>query len=117
MAAIENPILNCPFCEPKKQFAFDANNRIMNTHFSGRRRSAYFVPVADPKRRTKQNTIDWNDAETRKTETDSVNRIRDVVRQWRELGWPDVTSTATVLISNLRVNLVLLLERPWERNT
>ena len=98
MAAIENPILNCPFCEPKKQFAFDANNRIMNTHLSGRRRSAYFVPVADPKRKTKQHSIDWQDAETRKTETDSVNRIRDVVRQWRELGWPDVTPVTRMLL-------------------
>ena len=42
---IENPIINSPFLEPDRQFAFDETG-ITNQITPGRRRSSYFIPIA-----------------------------------------------------------------------
>ena len=42
---IENPIINSPFREPDRQFAFH-ETVITNQITPGRRRSSYFIPIA-----------------------------------------------------------------------
>ncbi len=49
---ISNPILNSPFAEPNRFHAFDEDG-ITNTVEHGRRPSSYFVPIAQPRKRTK----------------------------------------------------------------
>ena len=46
---IENPILNAPFDAPTRHFRFD-DDGITSNVVEGRRRSAYFVPIARPKK-------------------------------------------------------------------
>ena len=50
---IENPILNSPFEEPKRHFRFD-DEGITEEVFEDRRISSYFVPIAKPKKKGKQ---------------------------------------------------------------
>ena len=47
---IENPILNSPFREPARHFRFD-DDGITNEIVEGRRRSAYFIPIPQPKKK------------------------------------------------------------------
>ncbi len=49
---IENPILNSPFREPARHFRFD-DEGITSEVVPGRRRSSYFVPIAQPKKKPK----------------------------------------------------------------
>ncbi|MFH0800434.1 MAG: hypothetical protein V2A66_09685 [Pseudomonadota bacterium] len=46
---IENPILNSPYEEPKQHFRFTEDG-ITNEIVEERRISAYFIPVARPKK-------------------------------------------------------------------
>ena len=47
---IENPIINSPFDEPARHFRF-SNEGITDEIVDGRRTSAYFVPIARPKKK------------------------------------------------------------------
>jgi type III restriction enzyme len=44
--AIENPILNSPFDEPRRHFRFDENG-ITDQIVAERRASSYFIPIHD----------------------------------------------------------------------
>jgi hypothetical protein len=46
---IENPVLNSPYAEPRRHFRF-TDDGITNEIVEGRRVSAYFVPVPQPRR-------------------------------------------------------------------
>ncbi len=50
---IENPVINSPFTEPQWHFRF-AENGITDEIVPGRRRSTYFIPIAQPKFKTGQ---------------------------------------------------------------
>lgn len=52
-ARIENPILNSPFREPKRHWRF-SDEGITNDVVEARRTSAYFVPIASPKKKNGQ---------------------------------------------------------------
>jgi type III restriction enzyme len=95
---IENPILNSPYREPTRHFRFDANDQITNTIDVGRRGSSYFLPIAAPKKKAAPGLFD--DPQEKKTESDHVNRIRQLVRQWRNLGWPDITPVTRALLEH-----------------
>jgi type III restriction enzyme len=47
---IENPVINSPFEEPRKHYRF-TDEGITNEIVSARRPSAYFIPVAQPKKK------------------------------------------------------------------
>src|ERR1700686_1419477 len=83
---IENPILNSPYREPTQHFRFDADNQITGVIDAGRRGSSYFLPIASPKKKGAPGLFD--DIEEQKTESGHVNRIRQLVKQWRDLEWP-----------------------------
>ncbi len=95
---IDNPILNSPYREPTRHFRFDANNEITNIIDAGRRGSAYFLPIATPKKKSAPGLFD--NIEEKKTESGHVNRIRQLVKHWRDLGWPDVTPVTRALLEH-----------------
>jgi type III restriction enzyme len=50
---IDNPILNSPFREPTRHFKFD-DQGITNEVMAERRRSGYFIPIAQPRKKGQQ---------------------------------------------------------------
>src|SRR4051794_14564068 len=79
---IENPILNSPFEEPRRHYKFDEDG-ITDEVVEARRPSSYFVPIAAPKKKTKQLTFDTLWTQDRAKENDDINFIRGRVSLWR----------------------------------
>jgi type III restriction enzyme len=94
-AIIENPILNSPYREPARHFRFGANNEITNIIDAGRRGSSYFLPIATPDKKGALGLFDT--IEEKKAESGHVNKIRQLVKGWRELGWPNITPVTSGL--------------------
>ena len=96
---IENPIINSPFREPDRQFAFD-DNGITNEVISGRRRSSYFIPIAGAKKsKTGQQMFDTEWTRDRIEENRFINSVRDKVRAWRDGGYLGVTPVTKQLLN------------------
>src|SRR5260370_14452974 len=96
---IENPILNSPFEEPARHFRF-TDEGISNEIVEGRRTSSYFIPIAKPKKKSKnqlQFETEWT--QDRIEENKLVNDIRRRVSQWRKGGYVGVTPTTARLIA------------------
>jgi type III restriction enzyme len=97
---IANPVINSPFVEPRRHFRFD-DNGITDEIVSERRASSYFIPIAKPKKKSKdaqQTFEDWT--ADRIEENKNVNRIRQRVKLWREGRYPDVTRTTARLLDH-----------------
>ncbi|MGD0817778.1 MAG: DEAD/DEAH box helicase family protein [Methanomassiliicoccales archaeon] len=94
---IENPVINSPFSEPKQYFKFD-DDGITNEMVTGRRPSAYFIPVASPKKKGKQKTIDSEWTLDREKKNDFVNEVRQEILRWRTSGYPGITRTTRKLL-------------------
>ncbi len=97
---IENPVINSPFGEPQRHFLFDDDG--ITDHIVGQRRpSSYFIPIAKPRKKSKdtqQTFEDWT--ADRIEENKNVNRIRQRVKLWREGKYPDVTRTTARLLEH-----------------
>ena len=78
-AVIENPVINSAFAEPVRHFEFD-DDGITNEIAETRRPSAYFIPVAQPKKKGKQLELgtEWTDDRLR--ENDYINEVREIGR-------------------------------------
>lgn len=101
---IENPIINSPFEEPQRHFRFD-DEGITDVIVQGRRESCYFVPIAQPRKRSgaKQLVFDTEWTQDRIEENKLVNAIRRKVRTWREGRYlDDVTATTARLLKHWR---------------
>ncbi|AMV38779.1 BPTD_3080 family restriction endonuclease [Planctomyces sp. SH-PL62] len=98
IAAITNPILNSPYREPTKHFRFTADNQITSIVDSGRRDSSYFLPIASPKKKSVTPLFDA--IEEQRTESGHVNRIRQLLKSWRDLGRPDITPVTRALLDH-----------------
>lgn len=72
---IENPILNSPFGQPTRHFRFD-DNGITDEIVEGRRESACFIPIAQPRKKGKQLVLDTEWTRDRIKPNDLVNEIR-----------------------------------------
>lgn len=95
---IENPIINSPFKEPNRQFAFD-DNGIRNEVIEGRRKSSYFIPIAAAKKsKSGQQMFDTEWTRERIEENIFINSVRDKVRAWRQGGYLGVTPTSKQLL-------------------
>ena len=92
---IENPILNGPFDEPTRHFRF-TDEGITNEIVDGRRVSSYFIPIAKPKKKGKQQVFDTEWTQDRIEENKLVNDIRRRVAIWREGGYAGVTPTTAL---------------------
>jgi type III restriction enzyme len=96
-ALIENPILNSPFDEPGRYYKFD-DDGITDEVVQGRRPSSYFIPIAAPKKKTKQLTFDTQWTADRAKENDDINFIRSRVDLWRGQGYPGITPVTRSLL-------------------
>lgn len=94
---IENPIINSPYREPTRHFR-DENGQIVNAIDAGRRGSSYFLPIAAPKKKAAPGLFDEDLEE--KAESTHVNRIRQLVKQWRDEGWLDITHATRALLEH-----------------
>ena len=95
---IENPIINSPFFEPTRQFAFDEYG-IKNEVIEGRRPSSYFIPIAGAKKtKSGQSVIDTEWTKDRIEENTFINSIRRQVRIWRMSNYAGVTPTTLQLL-------------------
>ena len=96
---IENPIINSPFDEPTLHFRF-TDEGITNDVVDGRRISSYFIPIAKPKKKGKQQLqFDTEWTQDRIEENKLVNDIRRRVAMWRKGGYVGVTPTTARLIA------------------
>lgn len=94
---IENPVINSPFQEPCRHFKFD-DDGITNEIAEMRRTSAYFVPIAQPRKRSRNQLLfDTEWTKDRLEENANINRIRSRVALWRQGGYPGVTRTTARL--------------------
>jgi len=94
---IENPILNAPFAAPTRHFRFD-DDGITNDIVEKGRRSAYFVPIARPKKRGAQRSFETEWTGDRVQENSEINRIRERIDAWRTGGYIGVTATTRRLL-------------------
>lgn len=95
---IENPIINSAFWEPTKHYRFDEDG-ITDDIVSSRRVSHYFIPIAQPKKKSKQlelNLGEWT--QDRVEENKFINQIRERVSLWRRGGYLYVTPTTKKLL-------------------
>lgn len=94
---IENPILNSPFVEPIRHFKF-ADEGITNEIIEERRISSYFIPIARPKKKGKQLSVDTEWTGDRIEENTIVNQIREKVSLWRKKGYYAITKRTRFLL-------------------
>jgi len=84
---IENPIINSPFSEPERHFRFD-DEGITSDIVESRRRSHYFIPIAKPKKKSKQLELDLGSwTQDRIEENKFINKVRERVALWRRGGY------------------------------
>lgn len=94
---IENPILNSPFQEPKRHFKFTEEG-ITDKIIKERRISSYFIPIAKPKKKGKQLSLDTEWTEDRIEENKYINQVRDRVSLWRTRDYSGITKTSRFLL-------------------
>jgi type III restriction enzyme len=94
---IENPILNSPFKEPRRHYKFDEDG-ITDQPVEARRPSSYFVPIAAPRKKTKQLTFDTLWTQDRAKENAHINFIRGRVSLWRAQDYPNITPVTRGLL-------------------
>jgi type III restriction enzyme len=96
---IENPVINSPFQEPKRHFRF-SDEGITNEIIESRRVSAYFIPIARPKKKSNQVQLSFDTEWTqdRVKENQFINKIREKVALWRKGNYPGVTKTTSRLL-------------------
>ena len=96
---IENPILNSAFAEPNRHWKFGEQG-ITNEIEEGRRVSAYFVPIAQPRKRGKDKQLvfetEWT--KDRLKENDFINRVRGRVALWRQGNYVGISKVTKRLL-------------------
>ena len=98
-AVIENPVINSAFEEPRRHFRF-TDDGITDEVVGTRRPSAYFIPVAQPKKKGQQLTLGTEWTEDRLRENDYINEVRAAVGAWRKGGHEGVTRTTRRLLEH-----------------
>ena len=98
-AIIENPIINSPFCEPKRHFKFSEDG-ITNEIEESRRKSEYFIPIARPRKKDKSGQIrfDTEWTQDRVQENELINQIRARVSRWRKDDYRGATKVTRYLL-------------------
>ena len=95
---IENPIINSAFSEPKRHFRFDEDG-ITDYILNFRRISHYFIPIAQPKKKSKPLELDLGEwTQDRVEENKFINQIREKISIWRRGGYLYVTPTTKKLL-------------------
>jgi type III restriction enzyme len=97
---IDNPIINSPYVEPARHFLTSADGTVTGEIGTRRRPSEFFVPVAPPKKRSGQLTLDAFGGPKKQQPNEIVNEIRQSVERWRRTGYPHVTATTRDLLAH-----------------
>ena len=93
---LENQILNSPYEEPNRHFKFTEDG-ITDEIVEARRVSSYFVPIPQPRKRSKQLAFsEWT--QDRIEENKFINQIRERVAIWRRGGDTGITKTTARLL-------------------
>ena len=100
---IANPVINSPYQKPERHFHFGEEG-ITNTIVSKRRVSAYFVPIAKPKKK-KAKQLGFGEVHEEWTsdrlqENKFINQVRERVDLWRRGGYTDVSRTTRRLLDH-----------------
>lgn len=98
-AVIDNPIINGPYAEPGRHFRFD-DDGITNEIVDGRRRSEYFIPIPQPRKKSAQLMLPDEWTRDRLRENDLVNQIRARLTVWRQAGRPGTTHVTRALLEH-----------------
>jgi type III restriction enzyme len=95
-AVITNPVINSPFHMPERHFVF-SDEGITDQLANGRRPSSYFVPIPQPKKKSKDKQLVFDTEWTRDRiqPNDFVNRVRPRVDLWRARGSRDGITRVT----------------------
>ena len=103
MPVIDNPILNSPFAAPTRHWQLDENGIPTGVVDSGRRLSAFVVPVPPPlHHQAGQAQLALEDEYGTPRDNDYINEIRARVGQWRALGEPGMRPLTPVTARLLR---------------
>ncbi|HOR08347.1 MAG TPA: hypothetical protein PK532_10425, partial [Candidatus Fermentibacter daniensis] len=95
---ITNPVINSPFDEPTRHFKF-SDEGITNDIVDTRRVSSYFIPIAQPRKKGKQQLdFDTEWTQDRIEENKLVNQIRQRITLWRQVGRQGVTPVTARLL-------------------
>ena len=94
---IENPIINSPYLEPTRHFKF-SDEGITNEIVEERRKSSYFVPIAQPRKKGTQLSFDTEWTGDRIEENKFINQVRERVEIWRKGGYQGITNTTRILL-------------------
>lgn len=87
---VDNPIINSPFEEPNRYWAYESGQPVLK---EGRRPAGYYL-----KARTREPQMALLEEEFIPLET--VNTIRERLRDWRERGYPGVTPITRQLLNH-----------------
>jgi type III restriction enzyme len=87
---VDNPILNSPFEEPTRYWAYEEGQPVLK---EGRRPAGYYL-----KARTRGSQMALLEEEF--TPLELVNTIRERVKAWREKGYPGVTPITRQLLNH-----------------
>ena len=94
---IDNPVINSAFKEPRTHYRF-TDEGITNEIVPQRRPSAYFIPIAQPKKKGVQLELGTEWTEDRLRQNDYINEVRVAVGDWRARGWPGITRVTRQLL-------------------
>jgi len=94
---IEDPVINSAFEEPSKHYRF-TDDGITDEVVKQRRPSAYFIPVAQPKKKGVQLELGTEWTEDRLHENDYINEVRAAVAAWRRRDYPAITRVTRALL-------------------
>jgi type III restriction enzyme len=99
--AIDNPVINTPFEEPKRHFYF-ADDGLGTDTRSGRRKSAYLVPIPGPRKRkaVQLSLLDGDTLQEQLEENTSINQLRERVAVWRQGGYVGITGITRRLLQH-----------------
>ncbi len=97
--AVENPVLNNPYEEPKYYYDTDMNGNIdYETVITGRRPFGYDVNIV-PKKRGGQTIFSQEDFASVDPNAEFINTIRKEVKTWREAGYPKASRITKELLN------------------
>ncbi len=88
--SVDNPIINSPFEEPTRWWAYEEGQPVLK---EGRRPAGYYLR---PRSRGPQTTI----LEEEFIPLEMVNTLRQRVKEWRERGYPGVTPITRQLLNH-----------------
>lgn len=97
-AAVEEPIINNPFEEPKYWWSYDKQGKAIKQ--TGRREASYFWTTQ--KVMSGQQSLEGMQSDFGSEKLALVNQVRDDVKRWRESDYENATQTTKKLLRHWR---------------